>query len=172
MSLRKLPSASVRLLVAVAVALAAATASATFNYEYGADEYVTINDGASPDGRLAITTHGGGEYGYDHFHVYLFDAATGKKIGPLEEIAGVLDTGAGAYCAKWSKDSTGATIIYRVDRHAPLKAMTYRFAKGRAVPATRQPVDVSDDTLAGFYSEHCSDPRPPGRKFGSPQSHQ
>ena len=155
----------------LALVLSAATAWATFSYDYGADEYVTISSGISPDGRLAITTHGEGEGGLDNFHVYLFDAAAGKKIGPLEEISEFLDTGAGAYGARWNKDSTQATIVYRVDRHAPLKAMTYRFVKGRALPATRHPVNVRDEALIRFWGEHCSDSRPPERTFGTPKPH-
>jgi hypothetical protein len=41
-----------------------------------------------------------GELGYDHFHLYLTDAQTGRKIGPLQEIVKILDTGAGSYVAK------------------------------------------------------------------------
>lgn len=166
MNRRKLPLVT----AVLALMLAAATAWATFNYDYGADEYVTISNGISPDGRMAITAHGEGEGGIDNFHLYLFDAAAGKKIGPLEEISEFLDTGAGAYGAKWKKDSSEATIVYRVDRHAPLKAMTYRFAKGRAFPLTRQPVDLRDnDPLVRFWGEHCSNPRPSDRSFGMPK---
>ena len=82
MSIRKIRSAAIRLSVAAVVLWTAGTAAATSNHAYGADEYVTINDGISPDGRLAIATHGEGELGYDHFHAYLFDAVTSKKIGP------------------------------------------------------------------------------------------
>ena len=159
-----------KLLLAAVLLLAAATARATFNYEYGANEYVTIWHGISPDGRLAITTHGEGEYGTDRFHVYLFDAAAGKKIGPLEEIKDVLDTGAGAYAARWKKDSSEVTIVYRVDRHAPLKAMAYRFAKGRAFPLTRQPVDLGDDDpLVQLYVESSRGDQTPERTFGTPK---
>ena len=69
---------------------------ATSNYNYGADEYVTVAKGISPDARYAITAHGEGDLGYDNFHIYLTNAVTGRKIGPLEEIVGTLDTGAGA----------------------------------------------------------------------------
>lgn len=155
--------------LAAAATLVAVTAWATTNYEYGADEYVTITSGISPDGRVAITAHGEGELGIDDFHLYLFDAANGKKIGPLEEIDDNLDTGAGAFVAKWKKDSSEATIIYRVDRHAPLKAMTYRFGKGRAFPLTRHPVDLRDnDPLARSFSESNKDARPE-RVFGRPK---
>src|SRR5437762_7764394 len=60
--------------------LIATTALATSNYEYGADEYVTIAKGISPNRKYAITTHGSDEYGYDNFHVYLTNAVTGRRI--------------------------------------------------------------------------------------------
>lgn len=148
---------------------AATTALATFNYEYGSDEYVTISNGISPDRKLAIAAHGEGDMGYDHFHLYLFDAAGGKKIGPLEEIVEGLDTGAGAYGAKWSKDSSEVTIVYQVDRHAPLKSMTYRLSKGRAIPATKEPIDATDDKLVQFWGACCSNPKPPEKTFGTPK---
>ncbi len=149
--------------------LVASTALATFNYEYGADEYVTISNGISPDRKLAITAHGDGEYGYENFHLYLFNAATGKKIGPLEEVVEPLDTGAGAYGAKWSTDSSEVTIVYRVDRHAPFKAITYHFANGRAIPKTKKPVDVKDDKLEQFWGKYCSNTKPPEKVFGTPK---
>ena len=110
----------------------ATVALATSNYQYRPDEYVTIAKGISPNGKYAITAHGEGELGCDNFHIFLTDAVTGKKIGPLEEIVETLDTGADAFCAKWSKDSQQVVIIYRVDRHAPLKAVSYHIANGRA----------------------------------------
>ena len=73
----------------------AASAFATSNYEYKPGEYVTITDGLSPDGRYAIATHGDGDLGYDNWHVYLMNAQTGKKIGPLEEITDPLGHGCG-----------------------------------------------------------------------------
>lgn len=66
-----------RLLVSV-LSLAATVAMATSNYEYGADEYVTVRSGISPNQMLAITTHGGGEMGYDGFHVFLTNAQRGR----------------------------------------------------------------------------------------------
>src|SRR5881394_699703 len=54
---------------------------ATWNYEYGPDEYVTIAKGISPDGKIAITAHGSGELGDEHFHLYLTDGAPAKRSG-------------------------------------------------------------------------------------------
>ncbi|HMF80891.1 MAG TPA: hypothetical protein VK562_05760 [Candidatus Acidoferrum sp.] len=46
------------LLLLLALLLPFGLARATSNYEYGPDEYVTIANGISPDGRYAITAHG------------------------------------------------------------------------------------------------------------------
>jgi hypothetical protein len=106
-------------------------AHATSNYTYKPDEYVVVNNGRSPNGQYSIATHGEGELGYDHFHVYLMDARTGKKIGPLEEIKDTLDTGADAFDAEWSADSREVSITYRVDRHVAVK-IRYRIEGRRA----------------------------------------
>jgi hypothetical protein len=109
----------------------ASSVFATSNYEYKPGEYVTIAEGVSPDGRYAIATHGEGELGYDNWHVYLMNARTGKKIGPLEEITDPLDTAADAYVAQWSPDSSTVAITYRADRHVAVK-IVYRIAHRRA----------------------------------------
>ena len=142
------------------VSALATLASATDSYEYGADEYVTITKGISPDGKLAITAHG-----YDYFHLYLTDAHTGKNFGPLEEIRPILDTGAGSYVAKWSKDSNMVTIVWRWSRHAPFLSITYRLKGRRAIPLTKAPVD--SDELGTYWSENCSHNQPTPRRFGS-----
>ena len=145
------------------------SALATWNYEYGPDEYVTIANGISPDGKIAVTAHGSGELGYDNFHLYLTDAVTGKKIGPLEEIKEFLDTGAGAFGAQWSKDSQQVTIVWRVDRHEPLKAISYRIA-GRRAEKIKGPFNVRDgDALEKFFIKECSGNGKPSPKiFGTP----
>ena len=104
---------------------------ATSNREYGPNEYPVVNGGLSPDRKYSIAAHGEGELGYDNFHIYLMDAATGKKIGPLEEIKDTLDTGADAFYAKWSPNSTEVAIRYRIDRREALE-VRYRISKGRA----------------------------------------
>jgi hypothetical protein len=146
----------------------ATSASATDNYEYGAQEYVTIAKGISPDGQFAITAHGEGEYGYDRFHLYLTDAHTGRKIGPLEEIAPILDTGAGSFAAKWSRDSGTVTIVWRWSRHDPFLSISYRIAGRRAIPLTKAPVDSNQ--LGSYWSANCSTSQPTPRRFGTPRS--
>jgi hypothetical protein len=66
--------------------------------------------------------------GYNNFHLYFFDAATGKKIGVLEEVKDNLDTGAGAIGAQWSKDSRFVTITFRIDRRE-FASVRYRIGK-------------------------------------------
>ena len=149
------------------LAIATLSLHATDTYQYGPAEYVTITDGQSPDGKYAITAHGEGDMGYDNFHLFLYDASTGKKIGPLEEVGGNLDTGAGSFCAMWTKDSGQVSIFYRVDRHAPIKEMTYRISKGRAFPQTPAPVDVKGDYV-WYWSQHCSYQHVPGKTYGKP----
>ncbi len=165
----KLTRSRICIFVAAMLLVVSAAALATFNYDYGPDEYVTISNGISPDRKLAITTHGEGDMGYEKFHVYLLDALTGKRIGPLEEIVETLDTGAGAFGAKWARDTSEVTIVYRVDRHAPLKSMTYRLAKRQATPFTKRPGDVRDAALIKFWGEFCSNPKPPEKTFGTPK---
>ena len=147
--------------------LSAGPLRATSNYEYGPDEYVTVSNGLSPDGKLAITAHGEGDLGYDNFHLYLTDAVTGKKIGPLEEIKDTLDTGADAFAAKWSKDSKEVTIIYRVDRHAPLKAVSYSIP-GRRAQRIKGPFDVTSEDLIKYWQTYGSGGSASPKIFGSP----
>lgn len=106
-----------RICFVTATLVLACTALATSNYEYKPGEYVAISNGKSPSGEYSIAAHGEGELGDENFHLYLMDARTGKKIGPLEEVKDTLDTGADAFTAKWSSDSSEVSISYRVDRH-------------------------------------------------------
>jgi hypothetical protein len=104
---------------------------ATSNREYGPNEYAVIDGGLSPDRKYSLAAHGNGELGYGNFHIYLMNAVTGKKIGPLEEIKENLDTGADAFYAKWSPNSTEVAIRYRIDRREALE-VRYRITNGRA----------------------------------------
>lgn len=120
----------VSLLITLSAA-AVASVFATSNHEYGPNEYAVIDGGLSPDRKHSIAAHGSGELGYGNFHIYLMNAVTGKKIGPLEEIKDNLDTGADAFYAKWSPDSKEVAIRYRIDRREALE-VRYRIDKGRA----------------------------------------
>ena len=90
------------------------------------------------------------------------DASTGKNLGPLEEIVETLDTGANAFSAKWSTDSKEVIIIYRVDRHAPLKAVNYTIVDRRA-RCIKGPFDVTSEELikgpARPFVRTCSQPK-------------
>jgi hypothetical protein len=119
--------------VSALIAISAAAISSVFatsNREYGPNEYAVVDGGLSPDHKYSIAAHGGGELGYDNFHIYLMNAVAGKKIGPLEEIKDTLDPGADAFYAKWSSNSAEVTIRYRIDRREFLE-VRYRIAKGR-----------------------------------------
>jgi len=111
--------------------IVAPLAHATSNYEYKPDEYAQIDGGLSPNDQYSIRAHGEGDLGYDNFHLYLFDAKSGKRIGPLEEVTNNLDTSPGAIGAQWSDDSRFVSITYRIDRRA-LGEVRYRIEKGRA----------------------------------------
>ena len=145
---------------------------ATSNYEYGPDEYVTITKGILPDGKIAITAHGSGELGEENFHLYLTDAGTGKKIGPLEEIQYFLNTAANKYAAQWSSDGQQVTIVWLVDRHEPLSAISYRIT-GRRAEKIKGPFKVKDgDALEKFFMKECvPDGKPSPKIFGTPLKH-
>ena len=151
--------------------LSATSLRATSNHEYGPDEYVTVINGISPDGKFAITAHGGGELGYDNFHLYLTDANTGKKVGPLEEVKETLDTGAAAFAAKWSKDSQQVIIVYRVDRHEPLKAISYRIT-GRRARHIKGPFDVKSEDLIKYWQTYGSGESVSPKIFGTSLKHE
>jgi hypothetical protein len=144
-------------------------ALATSNYEYGPDEYVTIAKGFSPDGKYAITAHGEGELGDENFHLFLTDAVAGKKLAVLKEIVDTLDTGANAFCAKWSKDSDKVVIIYRIDRHL-LNAASYTVSNGRA-RLVEGPSDVTSQEQISYWHDQCSDPKQSEKIFGTPKAH-
>jgi hypothetical protein len=150
--------------------VSAAVALATANYEYGPDEYDTIANGISPDGKYAITSHGSGDLGYDNFHLYLTDAISGKNIAPLVEVVDTLDTKATAFFAKWSADSTEVMIFYRVDRHEPLKAVSYRIANHRP-QHLKGPFDVKSQGLLAYLERHYTEPKASPKIFGTPLKH-
>jgi hypothetical protein len=88
---------------------------------------------------------------------------TGKKIGPLEEITGNLDTGAGSLAAKWSKESDEVTIVFRISRHEPLRAYTYHIANRRA-SLVKGAFDASE-SLTTCWGQSG----PAGKTYGKPK---
>jgi hypothetical protein len=153
----------------LALLFPATGALATSNYEYGSDEYVTIAKGISPNGKYAITAHGEGELGDENFHLFLTDAVAGKKLAILKEIVDTLDTGAGAFCAKWSKDSDKVVIIYRVDRRT-LNAASYSVSNGQA-RLVEGPNEVTSDEQISYWHDQCSEPKQSEKIFGTSKTH-
>ncbi|HSI14110.1 MAG TPA: hypothetical protein VK961_18830 [Chthoniobacter sp.] len=151
-----------------AVLLPATLVLATSTYDYGVDEYVTIEKGLSPDHKYAITAHGGSETRDEFLRIFLTNAETGKKIGPLEEIKEHLDTGPDAYAAKWSKDSQDVTIVWRIDRHEPLRVVAYHIANGRA-KVTKGPTNANKEE-SSLWAKLCGgeNPAPPEKSWGTP----
>ena len=156
------------IVIAIVVACLSGRLLATAEYDYGADEYVTITKGLSPDGRFAITAHK--DYGLDNFHLYLTDARTGRRIGPLEEVEPTLDTAANAFGAIWSNDSNSVTLVWRWSRHDPFKSITYKIFPKGASPKTKKAIDLdADSKLIAFWSKNCSGDIPTEKRFGTPK---
>ena len=92
-----------------------------------------------------------------------------EKLAVLKEIVDVLDTGAGAFCAKWSKDSDKVVIIYRVDRRT-LDAASYRISDGQA-RLVEGPTEVTSEEQTSYWRDQCSDSKPSEKIFGTPKAH-
>ncbi len=110
-------------------------AQATSNYQYKSNEFVTITRGLSPDGALSIVAHGDGDMGDENFNLFLVDAKTGKRLGPLAADPANTwgaDTLAGAYHANWSADAKSVTISYRSDRRT-VSGIKFKIDNQRAV---------------------------------------
>jgi hypothetical protein len=112
---RRTPAA---ILVAL-LTLAVAPMRATDTHEYAKGEYAVIRDGLAPDKTKSLASHGDGEGGSGHFHVWLMAEPAHRKIAALEHIGedNILDTGPDAYHAFWSKDSRHVAVGFRTDRH-------------------------------------------------------
>ena len=116
-----------------------APAGATLNYEYRPGEYALIEGGMAPDQSYAIAAHGSGSLGDEDFHIYLMAEPEHRKIGVLEEIKDILDTGPGAYRAVWSPGSRFVAISYRSERHVVIFNL-YRIGAKRAYPIAGPPL--------------------------------
>lgn len=123
-----------RLILTVALALdASAPAFATSEHQYAKDEYAILDGGRAPNGKLSVAAHGEGEFGYDHFRVYLMAEPGHRRLAVLADIseANNLDTAPQAYFAKWSPDSRHVAISFRSERHI-MTMNIYAIAGGRA----------------------------------------
>jgi hypothetical protein len=105
--------------LAIAACLALAPAGATSNHEYAKGEYGVIRDGLAPNKQLSLASHGDGELGDDHFHVWLMAEPAHRKLVALDSIGddNNLDTAPEAYHAFWSKDSRRVGVAFRSSRH-------------------------------------------------------
>jgi hypothetical protein len=105
--------------LAAVLGLALAPAGATSNYNYGKNEYVTIGHGLAPNKRVSLASHGGGDLGYDDFHVWLMAEPAHRKIMALDHLDEntILDTAADGFTASWTKDSRFVAVTHRSDRH-------------------------------------------------------
>ncbi len=158
-----------RVLFLIPLLLLTALVHTTRAHEYGANEYVTVSNGLSPDAKFAITAHGSSDFdGLPGFHLYLTDAITGKKIGVLKEAVDFLNSDASDFAAKWSSDSRQVTIVYLVGRHVPLKAISYRIVH-RHARRIKGPFDVKeDDPLREYWGSPCFGACPDPKVFGTP----
>jgi hypothetical protein len=109
---------------------------ATAEHRYGPGEYDLIDHGLAPDQQYAIVAHGDREGNPEHLRLFLVDARTYRRIGPLEEVndAG-LDTAPEAFHARWSPDSRHVALSYRTDRHVNALRI-YRIEHRRAFPVS------------------------------------
>ncbi len=113
---------------------------ATDSHDYAKDEYAIIRDGLSPDKQKSLASHGDGDGGRENFHVWLMAEPAHRRIAPLADIPGRLDTGPGAYYAFWSADSRSVAVTFRSDRHI-VELNLYRI-EGRRAQAIRGPTPV------------------------------
>jgi hypothetical protein len=103
----------------IAACLALAPAGATSNHQYAKGEYGVIRDGLAPNKQLSLASHGDGELGDDHFHVWLMAEPAHRKLVAVDDISddNNLDTAPDAYHAYWSKDSRRVGVAFRSSRH-------------------------------------------------------
>jgi hypothetical protein len=119
------------LVLAALFACAAAPARATDEHQYAKGEYAVIRDGLAPDKTKSLASHGDGDGGRDHFHVWLMTEPAHRRLTALDDIAARLDSGPNAYYAFWSKDSAHVAVTYRSDRHV-VELNLYRIEGRRA----------------------------------------
>jgi hypothetical protein len=76
-------------------------ASATSEHDYAVDEYVVIDGGMAPNGRMSLASHGEGDGGRERFHVYLMAEPAHRRIAALDDISSehILDSWPAAFNA-------------------------------------------------------------------------
>ena len=124
-----------RLLLTMIVALlgTSAPAHATTVYDYKVNEYVIVDHGRAPNGKLSIAAHGEGQFGSDNFHLYLIAEPAHSPIVTLPSINSsvILDSGPSAFYARWSPDSGHIAIMFRTARHVAVMLL-YEIRDGRS----------------------------------------
>jgi hypothetical protein len=106
-------------LAALPALIAAGQAHATAEYDYKPNEYVIVDQGRAPNGKLAIAAHGEGEGGRDNFHLWLMAEPAHRQLAALPQIGSddILDSAAKAFYARWAPDSRHVAILFRPSRH-------------------------------------------------------
>jgi hypothetical protein len=142
-----------RLWLAVVVALlgTSAPAHATAVYDYKIKEYVIIDHGHAPNGKLSVAAHGEGQFGSDNFHLYLMVEPAHTPIAALPSIDSrvILDSGPSAFYARWAPDSGHVAIIFRTDRHVAVMLL-YGIGGGR-------PHQMDGPTLFGAVTKGAAE---------------
>jgi len=122
-------------------------AQATSIHRYKHSEYAIVQDGMAPDKRFSVASHGGGDEGYDNFHLYLMREPAHKKLAIFDSITGdaVLDTGPDGYRAVWSPDSRYVAVYYRLS-HQVLTMLLYEMS-------ARRPIELSAPSLFSIVAK-------------------
>ncbi len=107
----------------------------TDSYAYKPGETLVIDHGLAPDGSYAIAAGAVNKKDDGHYGLFLIDGKSRRRIGPLEEFGGSLDSGAKSFRAAWAPDSRHVAITYRVDRSVT-EMLVYRIENRRAYAVT------------------------------------
>jgi hypothetical protein len=105
---------------------------ATADWQYKVGQFVSIENGLSPNQAYTVAAH---EDERGSFGIFLVNARTKKNLGPLQQVAEFFDTAPAAFHAEWAPDSRHLAIWYRVHRHLNRLAI-YRVENDRAYSIT------------------------------------
>ena len=100
----------------------------TADWRYKVGQFVTIENGLSPNQAYTVAAH---EDNDGSFGIFLVNARTRKTLGSLQQVAEFFDTAPAAFHAEWAPDSRHVAIWYRVHRHLN-KLAIYRIENERA----------------------------------------
>jgi hypothetical protein len=127
---------------------ATAPARATAEYDYQPGEYVIVDHGSAPNGKLAIAAHGEGEGGRDNFHLWLMAEPVHRRLTTLPQIGSddILDSAAKAFYARWAPDSGHVAILFRPSRHGTILVI---YAVGGRRPSIVSGPSLLDAVIKG-----------------------